>query len=299
MVPSPRSSDRPSSLRGRALQSLKNIASRSLSRRNPRFASGRLSPESRGNFLRGTPERRDSPLAREAASTSAGRRIPLWAKLAYTAFMAVLIPSYTYFYGPTNFLYFCDVALLVTLVAMWTESPLLASIAAVNVLLPQIVWCADFVGGMLGHHLTGMTRYMFVGNTSPLALFKHGLSFFHCWIPFLAFWLVWRLGYDRRALAIWTATGWAILLVCYFLMPAPPAPPDNPDLPVNINYVYNMDDAQPPQTWMPPLAWLGLLIGAYPALIWVPTHVILSKTIGPRLQEPRDRAGIESRPAGA
>jgi hypothetical protein len=287
MVPSPRSSDRPSSLRGRALRSLKNIASRSLPRRNPPLESDRLSPVSRRRFRRPKP----GEASGAATAASVGPRIPLAAKLAYTAFMAVLIPSYTYFYGPTNFLYFCDVALLVTLVAMWTESPLLASIAALNVMLPQIVWCADFVGGMAGHFLTGQTKYMFAGNTSGLALFKHGLSFFHCWIPFLAFWLVWRLGYDRRALATWTLAGWAILLVSYFLMPAPPAPPGNPDLPVNINYVYSIDDTQPPQTWMPPLAWLALLMGAYPALIWVPTHVILSKTVGPRLKEPRDRTG--------
>jgi hypothetical protein len=210
-----------------------------------------------------------------------GRRIPLAAKLAYTAFMAVLVPSYLRFYGPTNFLYFCDVALFVTLAAMWMESPLLASIAALNVILPQFVWCADFLGGMTGHFLTGQTKYMFAGNTSALALFKHGLSFFHCWIPFLAFWLVWRLGYDRRALAAWTAVGWAILLVCYFLMPLPPTPPDNPDLPVNINYVYAIDDTQGPQTWMPPLAWLALLMAGYPALIWVPTHFILGKIVGP------------------
>src|SRR5262249_15633145 len=38
--------------------------------------------------------------------------IPLWIKLAYTAFMAVLIPVYLKNYGPTNFLYFCDVAAL-------------------------------------------------------------------------------------------------------------------------------------------------------------------------------------------
>lgn len=36
------------------------------------------------------------------------RRIPLWLKIAYTAFMAVLIPVYWAHYGPTNFLYFCD-----------------------------------------------------------------------------------------------------------------------------------------------------------------------------------------------
>ena len=39
-------------------------------------------------------------------------KIPIAVKLAYTAFCAVLIPIYLRNYGPTNFLYFCDVALL-------------------------------------------------------------------------------------------------------------------------------------------------------------------------------------------
>ena len=50
--------------------------------------------------------------------------IPLWFKLAYSAFCAVLVPTYLMAYGPTNFLYFCDVALLTTLAAVWLESPL-------------------------------------------------------------------------------------------------------------------------------------------------------------------------------
>ena len=32
--------------------------------------------------------------------------IPRWLKLAYTAFMAVLIPVYWFNYGVTNFLFF-------------------------------------------------------------------------------------------------------------------------------------------------------------------------------------------------
>ena len=51
-------------------------------------------------------------------------KIPLAVKLIYTAFMAVLIPFYLKEYGPTNFLYFCDVALFFTLAAVWTEKPI-------------------------------------------------------------------------------------------------------------------------------------------------------------------------------
>jgi hypothetical protein len=291
MARAPRSPDDASSFRGRALRSLKNIASRSLPRRNPEPSTDRLSPVSRKGFRRPKP---GQPSDAADAALPVGRRIPLWVKLVFTAFMAVLVPSYVHFYGPTNFLYFCDVALFVTLAAMWLESPLLASMAAVNVMLPQIAWFADFVGGLTGHHLTGVTKYMFSGNNTALGLFKHALSMFHCWIPFLAFWLVWRLGYDRRALAIWTATGWAILLVCYFLMPLPPAPPDNPDLPVNINYVYCIDDTQGPQTWMPRLAWLALVMTAFPALLWVPAHFLLLKTVGP----PSEPGNLKPTPAG-
>ena len=54
-------------------------------------------------------------------------RVPLWAKLAYTAFVAVLVPYYWAAYGPTNFLYYCDLALLMGLAAAWTGRALLAS----------------------------------------------------------------------------------------------------------------------------------------------------------------------------
>ena len=72
-------------------------------------------------------------------------RLPLALKLGFTAFMAVLVPFYWITYGPTNFLYFCDVAMFFTLAAIWTESPLLASLPAVGLIVPQLVWCVDFV----------------------------------------------------------------------------------------------------------------------------------------------------------
>ena len=67
------------------------------------------------------------------ALPQASNRVPLWLKLAYTAFMAVLVPVYWHYYGPTNFLYFCDLALLITLVGIWIESPLLVSMCAVGI----------------------------------------------------------------------------------------------------------------------------------------------------------------------
>jgi hypothetical protein len=57
-------------------------------------------------------------------------------------------------------------------------------------------------------------------------------------------------------------------------MPAPPAPADNPNLSVNINYVYGLSD-NGPQTWMPPMAYLALLLVGLPICVFLPTHLIL------------------------
>jgi hypothetical protein len=42
-------------------------------------------------------------------------------------------PVYLRNYGPTNFLYFCDVAPIITLVGIWVESPLLILSCAVGI----------------------------------------------------------------------------------------------------------------------------------------------------------------------
>jgi len=199
-------------------------------------------------------------------------KIPTVVKLAYTGFMCVLVPKYWIDYGPTNFLYFCDVALFMGLVAVWTEWSLWASAACVGILLPQTVWMADFLSSVLGKPLTGMTQYMF---DEGILLFTRGLSFFHFWLPIFLVCLVSRLGYDRRALLVWTCVALILLPVCYFLLPPPPPPANDPNQPVNVNYVYGLrDDA--PQTWMPPLVWLAALVVGLPLLVFWPSHAILS-----------------------
>ncbi len=211
------------------------------------------------------------------ASGSAARRIPVWVKLFYTAFVCVLVPVYWRDYGPTNFLYFCDVAVFFTLAAVWTECSLLASMPAVGILAPQLLWMVDFLAECVGLSMTGMTGYMF---DEKIPFFTRALSFFHFWLPILIVWLVWRLQYDRRAFIAWGALAWVLILIGYFLMPPPPAPKDNPNLPVNINYVHGLASDQP-QQWMPPLVYLGLMLVGLPVVIFWPTHIVLKKTFGP------------------
>ncbi len=202
-------------------------------------------------------------------------RIPLWLKLSYSAFMAVLLPVYWYHYGVTNFLFFCDVALILTLIGVWLEKPLLISLPAVGILIPQAIWCIDFVSELTGHKLTGMTSYM-LDAQRPLIL--RALSLFHGWLPFMLLFLVTRVGYDRRALKGWSYTATALCLFSFFMLPAPGSAEvlANPQLPYNVNYVFGMSETEP-QNWMHPnlylLAWLSALI----ALVYVPTHALLLK----------------------
>jgi|SRR5579862_1146081 len=200
-------------------------------------------------------------------------RVPLWLKLIYSAFMAVLIPVYWHDYGPTNFLYFCDTALILTLIGIWLESPLLLSMCAVGILAPQLLWVVDFLSHIVGASLTGVTDYMFQPNHS---LFLRGLSMFHGWLPFLLAFLVWKLGYDRRAFPAWTALTWALILICFFFMPPPR--PDAGLTPVNINYVWGLSDSAP-QTWVSPSVWVaGLMIGL-PVFLFAPIHFLLDRTM--------------------
>lgn len=212
----------------------------------------------------------------EMIGVSAGRRIPMWLKVAYTTFVCVLVPVYWRDYGPTNFLYFCDVAVFFTLAAVWTESSLLASMPAVGILAPQLLWMVDFLAECVGVSMTGMTGYMF---NERYPLFTRGLSFFHFWLPILIVWLVWRLRYDSRAFRNWALLAWGLMLTCYFGMPAPPAPKEHPNLPVNINYVYGLGSDRP-QDWMPPLAYLGMMLVVLPLVIYLPTHLVLKKLFG-------------------
>ena len=220
-------------------------------------------------------------------TTNSPQRIPLAIKIAYTAFMAVLIPIYLKSYGPTNFLYFCGVAALMTLVAIWLESSLLLSAALVGAFFSQMLWVVDFfcelaswtgLFGADGFHLTGLTSYMF----KP-PFFLRFLSFYHFWLVFLLIYLVWRVGYDKRGVVLWMGVAWVLLTVCYVYMPPPSPSVDpitkeqlrDPDIPVNIDYVFNILSDEKAQEWMPPDLYFATYMAILMLGVYLPTHLLL------------------------
>jgi hypothetical protein len=193
-------------------------------------------------------------------------QLPLWPKVLVTAFICVLVPVYWAKYGPTNFLWFSDIALFGAAAALWLENRLLASMMILAATLPELAWNLDFFSRLIfGRHVGGMARYMF---DPQLPLWLRGISLFHVALPPLLGWLVYRLGYDPRALPAQTALAWVVLPVCYLAT--------NPAR--NINWVFGPDGKQ---TWMPPLLYLLLLMLFIPACIYLPTHWLLLKLSRP------------------
>ena len=190
------------------------------------------------------------------------RSLPLWLKVVYTLFVGVLVPTYWYHYGfADSFLWISSLALLVTLAAVWIESPLLASMQLVSALLLELMWIFDYVVQLTtGVQLVGRAGYMF--NTEK-PLFVRGLSLFHAVIPFLLLWLVYRLGYDRRAWIVQTVFAWLLLPFCFlFTDPAK-----------NINWVRG--PGPEPQKLVSPGVYLAAQMAFLPLCIYLPTHLVL------------------------
>jgi hypothetical protein len=188
---------------------------------------------------------------------------PLWLKIAFTLFVLIIIPIYWRQYGASNFLWFSDIALFVTAAALWLENGLLASMMTLSILLLDIAWNIDVVSRLLaGRNVFGLSKYMFDGTIPrPVRL----VSLFHIWFPLLLLWMVYRLGYDERALLGQTLVAWLVLPVTYAFA----------DTRENINWVRGPRGE--PQKVMPPLVYLVLVMLMLPLLIYLPTHLVLRK----------------------
>jgi hypothetical protein len=189
------------------------------------------------------------------------RELDAWIGIAYTIMLAVIVPVYALSWGWRNFLWFSDIALVTTGIALWLRSSLLASMMAVAVLVPELFWCVGYFGRLIfGARITGLTDYMFDSSKSR---FVRGLSLFHVVLPVVLLWLLHDLGYDRRALVAQTLVAWIVLPLTY----AVTSPGDE-----NINWVRAPNALR---RRIPPLAWLAIVMLAFPAGLYVPTHVIL------------------------
>jgi hypothetical protein len=187
--------------------------------------------------------------------------MPLWLQVVYALFLAVLVPVYWQKYGPGNFLWFSDLALFLVGITLYTGHPLPASMAAIAVLVLEVVWNVDFAWQLVTRRrLFGLADYMFDARRS---FFLRGLSLFHVPLPVLLVWLLHRLGYDPRALPAQVALAWLVMPATYLLT--------NPER--NVNFVHG--PGSKPQRKMRPLAYVALLMALIPVCVYLPTHFLL------------------------
>ena len=197
-------------------------------------------------------------------------RLPLWLKIGWTIWVGVWIPAYWSQYGPRNFLWFCDISNFMILVALWTESALVFSWQACSVLLVQILFTIDLVGrAALGFHPIGGTGYMFNDDGSDIPIPMRLLSLFHVVAPPVLIWGVWKLGFDRRGIRCQILTAWIVLPICWLGW----------NEKVNLNWVWGPFD-RPQYVVQPPWLYLLVTMAAYPLILYLPTHLVLTRLFG-------------------
>lgn len=189
--------------------------------------------------------------------------IPLGLKVIYTLFVCALVPIYWRQYGPANFLWFSDIALLALVPALWLENALLVSMTAISVVFFEALWNVDFFVRLLtGKALIGLSAYM---SDSKIPLFIRGLSCFHIVLPLLLLWTLYRLGYDQRAFVWQTLVALVVLPLSYLV--------SNPQ--ENVNWVYGF--GKNPQRILPAPLFVILLMLLFPLVVYLPTHLLFAR----------------------
>jgi sterol desaturase/sphingolipid hydroxylase (fatty acid hydroxylase superfamily) len=218
-----------------------------------------------------------------------GRELLHPLKIAYTAWFVVWCSSYLWWFGPQTMLWMCCIANTALLVGLWGNNPVILSFAGLAVLLAQILYAADLFSALLVDvHLSGATRYLF-DSTQPAYI--RGLSLFHLWTPPLLLALLWRFGYDRRALFLVVLCALIVFPICFVsfepnrdtndrVRPAVEGRAFDRDF--NINWVHGFYDKPSSDPGLRDL--LRALFG-YLVVLVLPTHLVLRRIF--KAPEPR------------
>lgn len=182
-------------------------------------------------------------------------------KLAYTAFVAVVLVLWLKHYGWRNLLWFSDIALIGAVPALWLESAPMASVLAVAVLGPEVAWNVDFLLRLLTRRrVIGLTEYMFEA-ARPLEL--RLLSLFHVPLPLVILWMLAAYGYTAAVALPGAVLLAAIVLPASRVFGSPES---------NINWSYGPARVQ---KRLAPVAYVALLFAGFVLVVFTPTHLLL------------------------
>ena len=182
-------------------------------------------------------------------------------KWLYTAFMIFYLPIFWLGYGPQNFLWLSSILLIITYTATLLESPFLASIAALSGLFYELLWILDFLYTLIALPAglpLGFTAYVFDPN---LSILLKALALYHLVLPPLLLFLIFRLGYDKRAWPYSLILLWSVFFASWlFTDPA-----------LNINLVFSYAEYNLPIAGLP----FQLLLCLVSLCVVLGTHFVL------------------------
>jgi len=178
-------------------------------------------------------------------------------------YLAVWTPAYAFYWGAPDFLYLCNVAVVLTCAGLWFGNSLLLSSQAVGTAVIGLLWGLDLAWAVLTHGraLTGGTEYMW---DSRFPLWLRLLSFDHLAVPVVALWATRRAGYHRRAWAFQSALAAVVLILSRLIAPER-----------NLNFAQK--ELVTYHSWGPAPVHLLLIWTVLVLLGYWPVHALLSR----------------------
>jgi hypothetical protein len=205
--------------------------------------------------------------------TDSANPFPVWVRWTAIIWLGIWLTIYLKYWGPTTFLFLCDIAVILTCLGIFTGNALLLSTQAVSSIVIDTAWLADIATKLIfNRHLIGGTDYFF---DPSYPLWVRLMSCFHVVLPFVLIAALRRTGYDCRALRVQFTIATVAMIASRFAAPVR-----------NINFVY-LDPIRHTQWGPAPIHVTAMLVGMT-LVIYAPTDIVLARLFAPPMnaQEP-------------
>jgi hypothetical protein len=132
--------------------------------------------------------------------------------------LLVYLPTYQIAYGTLNFLFLCNIGVILTAIGLIARNRLLLSSQAVAAPVIALAWTIDAGWKLIsGEFLFGATAYMW---DPSYPWFARLLSLYHLGWPLLLWWVLRRVDYDPRGWWLQTMVAALAMLAGRLLVPA-------------------------------------------------------------------------------
>lgn len=179
-------------------------------------------------------------------------------KSAYTILAIIVLVVYWDQYGPSNFLWFSDIAFFLMVPALWFRNRFISSMMAVGVFPLEILWV---IGLISGGSFLGIAAYMY---DPTLPLWLRLLSLFHFPMIGSVIYMVWQYGYDKRALVPQIILSVSVVILTHLFT----------DKAENVNMVYPPDGSE---QFMSESLYIAMMPFILVGGVIVPMHCLLKR----------------------